>query len=157
MGAARTLDRDYDPEIGRWTSKDPIPFAGASPNLYSYTMQDPVNYFDPYGLTQEHLRNFHPELFGTKKISVYDFDSPLLLTGGISLTGMNVLVNTYGADSTAAVLELVAHELLHIKNGQYLSSPIGAITGPSHKSVYTQAEKIQEEFIKWQLQQGMCN
>jgi hypothetical protein len=44
------LDRDYDPETGRWTSKDPILFNGADTNLYGYVMQDPVNFIDPIGL-----------------------------------------------------------------------------------------------------------
>jgi len=28
--------RDYDPETGRWTAKDPIMFAGGDANLYGY-------------------------------------------------------------------------------------------------------------------------
>lgn len=42
--------RDFDPEIGRWTSKDPIRFAGGQLNLYGYTNNDPVNWTDPWGL-----------------------------------------------------------------------------------------------------------
>ena len=42
--------RDYDPEVGRWTAKDPILFAGGDPNLYGYVFADPVNWFDPSGL-----------------------------------------------------------------------------------------------------------
>lgn len=30
------LASDYDPEIGRWTSKDPILFGGGDTNLYGY-------------------------------------------------------------------------------------------------------------------------
>jgi uncharacterized protein RhaS with RHS repeats len=41
--------RDYDPEIGRWTTKDPIRFAGGDPNLYGYVLNDPVNLVDPNG------------------------------------------------------------------------------------------------------------
>ena len=44
--------RDYDPEVGRWTSKDPALFGGNSENLYDYTMVDPVNRRDPKGLWQ---------------------------------------------------------------------------------------------------------
>ena len=42
--------RDYDPEIGRWTSKDPIQFNGGDSNLYGYVFQDPVNFTDSTGL-----------------------------------------------------------------------------------------------------------
>jgi RHS repeat-associated protein len=44
--------RDYDAEIGRWTSKDPIRFAGGDTNLYGYVLNDPVNWTDPLGLEQ---------------------------------------------------------------------------------------------------------
>ena len=30
------IARDYDPESGRWTAKDPIGFAGGDANLYGY-------------------------------------------------------------------------------------------------------------------------
>jgi RHS repeat-associated protein len=42
--------RDYDPQIGRWTAKDPILFAGGDTNLYGYVLNDPINFIDPNGL-----------------------------------------------------------------------------------------------------------
>ena len=42
--------RDYDPEIGRWTSKDPILFAGGDTDLFGYVQNDPINFIDPFGL-----------------------------------------------------------------------------------------------------------
>jgi RHS repeat-associated protein len=42
--------RDYDPEIGRWTSRDPSLYSGEQPNLYQYVLNDPVNFIDPLGL-----------------------------------------------------------------------------------------------------------
>ncbi len=42
--------RDYDPEVGRWTSKDPILFKGGDTNLYGYVLNDPVNFVDTMGL-----------------------------------------------------------------------------------------------------------
>jgi len=42
--------RDYMPEIGKWTAKDPILFAGGDSNLYGYVGNDPVNWVDPWGL-----------------------------------------------------------------------------------------------------------
>ncbi len=41
--------RDYNSEIGRWTSKDPIRFDAKDTNIYGYVFQDPVNYIDPNG------------------------------------------------------------------------------------------------------------
>ncbi len=44
--------RDYDPETGRWTAKDPILFAGGDTDLYGYCLNDPVNWVDPDGLAK---------------------------------------------------------------------------------------------------------
>ena len=49
-GLVRFGARDYDAEIGRWTSKDPISFAGGDANLYGYVLGDPVNGIDSNGL-----------------------------------------------------------------------------------------------------------
>jgi hypothetical protein len=40
--------RDYDPSVGRWTTKDPIRFGGGM-NLYGYVLEDPVNHTDRKG------------------------------------------------------------------------------------------------------------
>ena len=48
-GLVRFGARDYDAEIGRWTAKDPIRFAGGDTNLYVYVANDPVNVIDPSG------------------------------------------------------------------------------------------------------------
>jgi len=42
--------RDYDPHTGRWTSKDPILFAGGDTNLFGYVANSPINFVDPWGL-----------------------------------------------------------------------------------------------------------
>jgi RHS repeat-associated protein len=47
-GFVRFGARDYDPETGRWTSKDPILFNGGI-NLYRYNFNDPVNFVDVTG------------------------------------------------------------------------------------------------------------
>jgi RHS repeat-associated protein len=41
--------REYDAQVGRWTSADPISFAGGDANLYGYVLGDPVNLVDPSG------------------------------------------------------------------------------------------------------------
>ncbi len=42
--------RDYDPEVGSWTARDPILFVGQATNLYSYVGNDPINQRDSHGL-----------------------------------------------------------------------------------------------------------
>lgn len=41
--------RDYDPQLGRWLSKDPTLFGGGHANLYAYCGFDPINHVDPSG------------------------------------------------------------------------------------------------------------
>jgi RHS repeat-associated protein len=42
--------RDYDAFTGRWTTKDPIRFAGGNANLYRYAGNEPIGRIDPFGL-----------------------------------------------------------------------------------------------------------
>jgi RHS repeat-associated protein len=48
-GLVRFGARAYDPELARWTAKDPSGFAGGDTNLYAYSYGDPVNFVDPNG------------------------------------------------------------------------------------------------------------
>jgi RHS repeat-associated protein len=48
-GLVRFGVRDYDAEVGRWTAKDPIRFAGGDENIYAYVGGDPVGKIDPEG------------------------------------------------------------------------------------------------------------
>jgi RHS repeat-associated protein len=47
--------RQYDPQVGRFTSEDPIGFAGGDVNLYGYVANDPQNWVDPSGLERESI------------------------------------------------------------------------------------------------------
>ena len=48
-GLVRFGARDYDPQVGRWSTKDPIGFGGGL-NHYVYATSDPINYRDENGL-----------------------------------------------------------------------------------------------------------
>ena len=49
-GLTRHGARDYDPETGRWTAKDPIGFRAKDTNLFGHVFNDPINGMDPSGL-----------------------------------------------------------------------------------------------------------
>ncbi len=57
-GLVRFGYRDYDPEVGRWTAKDPILFAGGDTDLYGYVLNDPVNFIDMKGLAPGDYHTF---------------------------------------------------------------------------------------------------
>jgi len=49
---AQPVSAFYNPDIGRWLSRDPIGEAGGI-NLYGYVGNDPVNQLDNFGLSKE--------------------------------------------------------------------------------------------------------
>jgi len=51
-GLYLTWYRQYDPNLGRWLSRDPIEENGGV-NLYGYCENNPVNYVDPKGLEKK--------------------------------------------------------------------------------------------------------
>jgi RHS repeat-associated protein len=63
-GLVRLGTRDYDPQTGRWTVKDPILFAGGDINLYGYVQNDPVNWTDPEGLQRPYPGDTGPLSMG---------------------------------------------------------------------------------------------
>lgn len=63
-------NKDYDPETGRWTTKDPILFGGGDANLYGYVANDPINGLDPSGLSDINLFPPSQRIYGS------DFNIP---------------------------------------------------------------------------------
>lgn len=86
---SKMLDRDYDPEVGRWTSKDPILFGGGDTNLYGYVANDPVNWIDPKGTDAQFYQDGIHEI-----VSITDPQSPT----GVSIAdfGPNGLTSILG-------------------------------------------------------------
>ncbi|MCC7538972.1 MAG: RHS repeat-associated core domain-containing protein, partial [Deltaproteobacteria bacterium] len=67
--------REYDPEIARWTSKDPIGFGGGDANFYGYVLGDPVNGIDPGGLfftTVDAYASANPSDFGEILAAIHE-------------------------------------------------------------------------------------
>jgi RHS repeat-associated protein len=54
-GLVRFGCRDYDPEVGRFTARDPLGDTGGDHDPYEYCVDDPVNAVDPTGLEEEEI------------------------------------------------------------------------------------------------------
>ncbi|MFH2046635.1 MAG: RHS repeat-associated core domain-containing protein [Pseudomonadota bacterium] len=50
-GLCYNLKRYYDPDTGRYIQADPLGFAGGDSDLYTYVLNNPLNLYDPYGLS----------------------------------------------------------------------------------------------------------
>ncbi len=86
--------REYDAETGRWTTKDPVRFAGGDANLYAYVANDPVNLVDPDGLSPLDWEDW--DLSGAANFAAGFGDT---LTGGLTESireamGTNQFVNS---------------------------------------------------------------
>ena len=83
-GLVRFGFRDYDPDIGRWTAKDPIGFAGGDTDLYGYVLNDPVNYFDSNGLELTFRQNAYVSIISTIAATIFTA-TPLGVGGGAAV------------------------------------------------------------------------
>jgi len=77
---------DYDPEVGRWTAKDPIGFAGGDTDLYGYVLNDPLGLLDVQGLEWQFSLGVNLSFGG----------SPFILPGFFGGGGINIGVTSSG-------------------------------------------------------------
>ena len=142
--------RDYDAHAGRWTSKDPIRFAGGDSNIYGYVFSNPVNGIDPTGLTEQdfvsrwrEVGNNYPEL--TDAVSPMSANLPGFIgmtIGGSIIVIENDFINGELAIHQQSLLQqIIIHELLHA----YLNR----IEGMSLSSRHDWIEKKTVEILWW--------
>lgn len=87
--------RDYDPELGRWTSKEPLGFTAGDTNLYVYSKNDMVNLVDPTGLDCINAGKTMNVTWTTAKLKA----QPKILLGGKDLSrGTKVTVTDCDKD-----------------------------------------------------------
>jgi RHS repeat-associated protein len=95
-GLVRFGLRDYDPDTGRWTAKDPISFAGGDTDLYGYCLNDPVNFLDPLGLYWEYAQS-------TGQMTYVDNQTGARTAGGTGYSGHGAGVNNQAMQNQANV------------------------------------------------------
>lgn len=83
--------RWYDPETGKWTTRDPLEEVG-DPNLYRLVGNNPVNFIDPFGFSMidaSGYRNAKDQLLGWAPNWAQDILMPLddISIGPLAMTG----------------------------------------------------------------------
>jgi RHS repeat-associated protein len=87
--------RDYDPETGRWSAKDPIGIAGNDANLYRYCYNNPVNLTDPSGLdTWDLFAGFIDEV----SVNINLLTNPGLMVASLSESLVNLALSALGIE-----------------------------------------------------------
>jgi len=138
--------RDYMPEVGRWTAKDPIRFNGGI-NIYEYANSDPVNYIDTDGKMPQFLIVAAPYIIGglaggIASVYVHTFTQKLLgkpvTTKSASIAfavgfvlGATPVLNTITSLGTAAIFAgrpLIQQFLWGITSGIF--------TGPAFSKIW---------------------
>lgn len=96
--------RDYDPEAGRWTAKDPIRFQGGSQNLFAYLSNSPINDIDVSG-------------FGP-----YSFAACTALNGALTVKSYHDLANMHAESNE------LTQDLLRRVNEEIAECPSSDVT-----------------------------
>ena len=100
--------RFYEPNLQRWTSRDPIEEMGGI-NLYGFVGNDPMNFIDPDGFDRSALGQWFEDFFmGKSKPIEFDPNSKHVLSGGGSPLPGPGGVNMSGGDAVREVAAIVA-------------------------------------------------
>jgi RHS repeat-associated protein len=140
-GLIRFGARDYNAEVGRWTAKDPIRFAGGQANLYGYLLNDPINWIDPSGLW-----GFGAIATGTAEVG--------MSVGGAGVTGALGVGSFYseGALSSGSFVDFggfaggpgYGPEYPEIESGQNVRLVQGGSCGAGIGGFFTNAKSVND-------------
>jgi RHS repeat-associated protein len=114
--------RDYDPEVGRWTTKDPIGIAGST-NVYAYVNNDPLSYVDPMGYW-----TVGGGVSGVVGISLGPYP------GGFFSASVGGFYNSNGTAGVALQFAPMAGQGAVVEGGPYVSGDIKGSPSPSGNS-----------------------
>ncbi|MBI9086620.1 MAG: hypothetical protein JEZ11_23685 [Desulfobacterales bacterium] len=105
-GLVRFGYRDYDPDTGRWTAKDPIFFDGGDADLYGYVLNDPINFIDPEGKWANIVIGAISGAIGGAASGLMNGNVVSAVIGGVSgavIGGLVGTVNPFGSNAAGAI------------------------------------------------------
>ncbi|MFH2218846.1 MAG: RHS repeat-associated core domain-containing protein [Pseudomonadota bacterium] len=104
-GLIRFGYRDYDPDTGRWTAKDPIFFAGGDTDLYGYCLNNPISLTDPLGL------EFSDILPGIKKAIVEGYKGSTYAVSETTTSIVDIAMNGHPLAKTALGIAFISESV----------------------------------------------
>jgi len=143
-GLVRFGTRDYDPDTGRWTTKDVIGFQGSQSNLFAYVEGDPVNRIDPLGTDWWDVASDLAAGFG-------DHVSFGLTNVVRDWMGTNDVVNKCGANYGRGTAAGVAFDLLSAGGSMALKGAASNVT----KTVLNADRKIARDVMNLSRGDGL--
>jgi RHS repeat-associated protein len=125
-GLVRFGARDYDPEVGRWTVKDPIRLDARTSNQYGYTFNDPIDLFDSSGRVSVPLARAVARFTGQtiQEVIVASKISSGLLSGALAGAEQTGVIDTSGIPGRASVL--AAAEIVGGVQGVTIATSVAA-------------------------------
>ena len=136
--------RWYDPETGRWISKDPILLAGGL-NLYAFCGNDPVNFFDPWGLCEDAtlVENYNPLYAPFAKITGINVPSP---------DPTQEFLNNPSLETFAALMNDPAMQMAVMMSMRIPEAPVGSLKLVSAK--WLKAKGVDPHIVKDGMEGG---
>lgn len=129
-GLVRFGYRDYMPETGRWTAKDPIGFDGGDVDLFGYVENNPINRIDPLGL-------WEIEVGGIKFPLINNFIEPSKEPLSDAEIALNILpIGSVGKLAKGG--KCAASD----KMGKDMAKQIGKDLGREYREIFHDLEKV---------------
>ena len=152
-GLTRFGARDYDAYTGRWSSKDPIRFAGGDTNLYGYVLNDPINFIDPLGLELTTAQQFVVSAASATGAvlggTVFSFAFPGIGTAGGAVLGSSL----FGA----AAASLLGGDIVDQANATLSGGASTIIAGGIAKLTLSLSRSSFEAAVRTGLATGVIN
>jgi len=124
--------RWYDSETGRWLSKDPIRLGGGL-NLYAFCGSDPLNGYDPFGMSQD-------------KSSILEKAKEKLKAAWEAL---KTAAGPMCAGETAGALDAVPNGLTVLGQNKEIKNAQEELSQSPEDLDYKKIEEIENRFRKW--------
>jgi len=163
LGLQYMWNRWYDPQLGRFISRDPLGLGSDGLNLYAYAKDNPLGFIDPFGLCAEKLTT--AQTLGSGAID-WHRDPGLLASNLVALTTVMSVVGVFlgmpseglvpeqEAEVEASTVAGMSRSPLLVQPGTNLPATINGIDYSGHALDQMQGRGFMPSVVENTLQVG---